>query len=314
MSANFYKQNYGGSRIKPPEPTEQPKAEQTNQTQGNGIDSLPPIPQDYEMPMEVGEAAPQEQPVLQQLAEEAPQSGLNLASNAPQPKQVEEEPEYKASFRELREAKLKAERERDEAIRIIQEQFKQQQNPVVDKLSATEEEFDLDVNPDDLVEGKHLKKYVAEVKKLQKELQQQKQQTVVTDQRTKLRNDYNDFDKVVNEESLYMLQSRYPAIYNTLNASSGSLYDTGVSTYTMMKQLGLYKEDNYVADRLKAQQNAAKPKPLASISPQKGDSALSNANAFANGLTADLSRNLWKETQEAMGNKTSATHNWYLKK
>jgi hypothetical protein len=54
-----------------------------------------------------------------------------------------------------------------------------------------------------------------------------------------------------------------------------------------------------MADKLRAQKNAAKPKPLASVNPQQGDSPLSKANAFANGLTDDLKKQLRKEMEDA---------------
>ena len=63
--------------------------------------------------------------------------------------------------------------------------------------------------------------------------------------------------------------------------------------------MGIYREDNYSKDRDKAQSNASKPKPLASVSPQQGDSPLSRANAFANGLTDELKSQLRKEMEQA---------------
>ena len=63
------------------------------------------------------------------------------------------------------------------------------------------------------------------------------------------------------------------------------------------------KPDNYKTDRELAQKNASKPKPLASVSPQQGDSPLSRANAFANGLTNELKAQLRKEMEEARKNR-----------
>jgi hypothetical protein len=58
-----------------------------------------------------------------------------------------------------------------------------------------------------------------------------------------------------------------------------------------------------MADRAAAQKNASKPKPLASVSPQQGDSPLSRANAFANGLTPELQKQLRQEMEEARKNR-----------
>jgi len=51
------------------------------------------------------------------------------------------------------------------------------------------------------------------------------------------------------------------------------------------------------------QANTAKPRPLTSVSPQSGESPLSRANAFAEGLTPELKKNLFKEMQEAKKNR-----------
>jgi len=67
----------------------------------------------------------------------------------------------------------------------------------------------------------------------------------------------------------------------------------------MVKKLGIYKPDNYEKDRAHVATNANKPRSSASISPQQGDSPLSNANAFADGLTPELKKKLYAEMLEA---------------
>ena len=82
--------------------------------------------------------------------------------------------------------------------------------------------------------------------------------------------------------------------------SSNDLYSTAVSAYTMIKNLGIApKGDDFMVQKAQAQKNAAKPKPLASVNPQQGESPLSKANAFANGLTDDLKAQLLKEMYAA---------------
>jgi hypothetical protein len=68
-----------------------------------------------------------------------------------------------------------------------------------------------------------------------------------------------------------------------------------------MKTFGIHK-DIYESDRLKALKNSQKPRPLASVSPQQGDGPLSKANAFANGMTAELKEQLRKEMYAARKN------------
>ena len=67
----------------------------------------------------------------------------------------------------------------------------------------------------------------------------------------------------------------------------------------IMKKFGIYREDPHSEDRIRALRNTQKPKPITSVSPQQGDSPLSKANAFANGLTEDLKAQLRKEMAAA---------------
>ena len=229
--------------------------------------------------------------VVQQEVPETPEaqteSTPEVAQVAPQ-KQVDDS--IARNMRALREKAERIERERDEAIRRLKE-FE------ASRGSAAEEE-DPRVGADDIVEGKHLSKYDKKIKKLEAELETQRQQAVMLAAEARLKAQYNDFDKVVSKDNIDKLRELYPEIASTLNTST-DLYATGVSAYTMIKKLGVHVEDEYQNEKAVALKNAAKPKPLTSISPQQGDSPLSKANAFANGLTDELKEQLRREMFEA---------------
>ncbi len=208
---------------------------------------------------------------------------------------VESKPKVDAqeSFRQLREAKLKAERERDELLRQLQAQSQPQ---------PQEEDEDFSIEPDALAEGKHLRKMQAKIKKLEQRLENANNTASQTAVEAKIKANYPDFDKIVSGENINALREQYPEIAATLHSTT-DLYSKAVSAYTMIKKLGIAQEDLYVSDRQRAQLNAAKPRSLASVSPQQGESPLSRANAFANGLTEDLKTQLHKEMMEAMKNR-----------
>ena len=190
-------------------------------------------------------------------------------------------------MRERAEQADRLERERDELARKLAEsQARPQQQ---------EENYDLGLGENDLAEGKHLSKVQKEIVALKKELSQYKQQTAQQVTEARIKSQYPDFDNIVSQENIRALQQQFPEIANTLNSST-DLYSTAVSAYTMIKKLGIVKEPNYnTAEKQQAMKNMAKPKPLASLSPQQGDSPLSHANAFANGLTDDLKKQLARE-------------------
>jgi len=193
------------------------------------------------------------------------------------------------NIRRLREAKERAERERA----ILEEKL--QQYTSQDK-KAKQEEPEYSYGDEDLVEGRHLKK---EMDSIKKQLSSYKREQAAQTDEARLKNVYSDFDKVVTPETIEKLRELDPETAETIATSGASLYARGAAAYKRIKETGAYVEDAHQKDRAKAHENASKPRPLNSVSPQQGNSPLSMANAFANGLTPELKKQLWKEVQEA---------------
>jgi hypothetical protein len=210
------------------------------------------------------------------------------------------------SFKQLKEAKereanerYRAERERDDLARKYRELEAKMQKP--ETKETPDEDYSININPDDLVEGKHLSKVDKKIQALEKQLKQYEQQTTINTIQSRLKIQFPDFDSVVSPSNIESLKNNYPELAQTLNSST-DLYATAVSAYTMMKKLGIAQSPEQKADIERVQRNAAKPRPLASVSPQQGDSPLSKANAFANGLTDELKEQLRKEMFTARSN------------
>ncbi len=235
------------------------------------VESLPPVPQ------EALEVTENKQEVAQEIKE--------------QPQEVEETREEPKNIAALRIARAKAERERDELAQQLARMY--QQPP------QQQQQQESNPNPDDLVEWKHVDKRIRDLENQIKGYQQQSQESIIE---ARLKAQYPDFDRVVSRDNIDILKAEYPELAETLNSSS-NLYSKAVSAYTLIKKLGIQQDDNSYLDRARLQKNMSKPKPLASISPQKGDSPLSKANAFAEGLTDSLKEQLRKEMFAAMKNK-----------
>jgi hypothetical protein len=234
------------------------------------------------------------QPLVEQTQPEQPietSDGVPVEqAQAQAPEALEPAPNQSPSnqhFKAVKQLKERAERERDEAVAQLR---------AMQSKPAEEQEFNL--GNDELAEGKHLKAVVNEVKKLKNELKQYQQQSVSSLVSTRLKMEYPDIEKVVTKENIEVLAAQYPELASTLSAST-DLYNQGVSAYTLIKKLGIMPDDTYQSDKIRTQLNANKPRPLTSISPQQGDSPLSHANAFANGLTDELKSQLYKEMIEA---------------
>ena len=230
----------------------------------------------------------QDQEILDQVIQES------TPDETPEvPEKVSDKPSPEKSFRELREKAERIERERDEAIKRARDI-----EAKMAKSTQHDEEDDTGLGNEDIAEGRHVKKLSREIKDLKKELNEYKQTTSYSTEEERLRRKYPDIDKVVSKENLEALREKKPALAAMLERSTGSLYEKGEYAYTVIKDNGIYAEDNFEQDRATAQKNAAKPRPLSSVSPQQGESPLSHANAFANGLTEDLKNKLYQEMVE----------------
>ncbi len=256
------------------------------------------------------EVAPTPAPVVEIQTQSAPevveaQEETNVDVVVPSEEVVEEvvaEPAKENSaaknFRAVRERAERAERERDDYFRLLQ-----QQELSKIKVQAPQEDEDLsfNVDADALVEGKHLSKVDRKIQNLERKLAQYEQRSTETNAETRLKSQYSDFDSVVTPDNIATLKEDYPELAQAIIATP-DLYAKGKTAYMLLKKFGIAADPVVVAEKALVQKNAAKPRPLASVAPQQGQSPMSQANAFANGLTKELSEQLNREMYEARRN------------
>lgn len=210
--------------------------------------------------------------------------------------EVKQETPAQMSWRQLREKADKAERERDELARQMQRYT--QKEP---QKAPEEEDEQIRLQPDDLVEGKHLSQYDKKIRKLEAQLKDYQSKTYEVNAETKIKQEFPDYDKVVTQESLYILQSQFPELAQSIS-SNPDLYSKAKAAHLAITRLGINPNDT-TQQQETINKNISKPKPLASISPQQGDSPLTRANAFASGLTQELKDQLYKEALEAANSR-----------
>jgi hypothetical protein len=233
--------------------------------------------------------------VNSQILEQNPETEQQQVEAAPIPEQEAQQPvKPQESWKQLRQQRERAERERDEAYQLIRQM--QQQQPQQQQESDDDE---LNIDPDTYAEGKHLSKVDRKVRKLEEQLRQYQQQSQSQSIESRIIAQYPDFDKVVSVDNIEKLKEDFPELSATLH-SSNDLYSKAISTYKLIKKLGISHDNMYDKEQAMVQKNAAKPKPSAAINPQRGDSPLSKANAFENGLTDELRKQLQREMFDAM--------------
>lgn len=222
----------------------------------------------------------QEQVDVNQPQESYAQSGDQAEGQRPDTQEQDQQTTAQSqNFRNLRQAK-----ERAEQRAIAAEQRARE-------LEAKYKQPEPDYAPDDLVERRYVDQQLHHYKK---EVQQLSTEY-------KLKTNYPDFDKVVNTDTIELLKEKNPTMALALSQVPDE-YAKAAAAYEAIRNLGLYNEDIYKKDRDMAQERANMPRPLASISPQKNDSPLAQANAFAHGLTDDVKKELWKEMNQFRNN------------
>lgn len=249
----------------------------------------------YQQKLEKGMPVTDNEVLEQVLAPQEPEQQIEEVQEAPQEQvvpKIQEETPQAMNFRLLREKAERLERENREMKKMWDAKVTPEEAP---------EDLDFSMAPDELAEGKHLSKVQQKIKRLENQLKQQQQQTYEQLAEARVKAQFPDFEQVVSVDNIKMFSELYPEVAESIN-SHQDLYKKAVAAYTMIKKFGIVPDETYKADAERAQKNASKPKPLASVNPQYGDSPLSKANAFANGLTPELAKQLRKEMEEARRN------------
>jgi hypothetical protein len=234
--------------------------------------AMPPLPPEE----------PQQPEPVQEVAQE--QESSVAQEEQPVDQSIAQETRKYDNDRNIRAIREEARRLKAENERLIRESQQRSAKP-------QEDESEYDLRSDDIAEGKHLNKVNQKIRQLESKLE-------MSNIELRLKSQFPDFDRVVTQDSLQQLQDEHPEIYQTIY-SSNDMYNKAASAYTIMKKLKIGVPDESERERQQALKNAVKPRTVTSISPQQGNTPLSQANAFANGLTAELQAQLIKEMNTA---------------
>ena len=112
----------------------------------------------------------------------------------------------------------------------------------------------------------------------------------------RLRYKYSDYDEVVSTDNVEYLQQHDPELVMSIQRLSDDPYKQATAAYKLLKKTDYYMNKGSVEDKNKAENNSRKPVSVQSVRKQ---GVLSETNRFANGLTNDLKKSLWKEMQQA---------------
>lgn len=225
-----------------------------------------------------------EEPVTK-LKEEAQ---AQAAAQEPE-KKPETNKEY--NLRILRERAEKAEKRAQELEKERERYTQQQPQPQYQpepqyaqpQQQPQQSSFNLNVDDEAYVEGKHLKQYSTafknEIDSMRQQMHQYKQQAAEAAAQAMLKTQLPDFDNVVNDDNLRTLRNIYPEDYNSIMANP-DLYGKARTAYNMIKHYGLIEDYSQESQRI--QENRAKPRAAASAGPQAvgGETPLSRVGDY----------------------------------
>ena len=212
---------------------------------------------------------------------------------------MQQESQKENNMRILRERAEAAERRSLELERMVQMNMSQQQGQ---KIQIDDSDDDFDLSDDTYIEGKHLKKYVKnlkqELRNTKKQFEEYNQQNAVSNAEMRLKSQFNDFDSVVTKENLDKLASQKPSLYRSI-LSNPDLYDKGYTAYEFIKNSDILSGQYQEIDR-KVEENRSKPRSAANVAPQSGDTPLARVGDYDRRiLTEERKDQLRRQVEEA---------------
>lgn len=202
---------------------------------------------------------------------------------APQSQRSDEEHNWKEA-RRMRELLIRRNLELEEQVKTFTSQ-KSSQNDDLNKLAE-----------DDIITvGQAKRLQQQEARRIAEEVIRQREAETMEE---RLQFKFPDFNDVVTKENIEILQQNEPELAMSLQGLAHNPYAQATAAYKLLKKHGLGVSREVAKNKIKATENSKKPVSVQSVTKQS--SAIGDVHSFENGLTPELKKQLWKETQEAM--------------
>ena len=204
----------------------------------------------------------------------------NQLYESPEIQETQEQPDVEVAATESAAATQQAPPRESNAVRFLREEknrLEREKIELANRLKQLEESQKSSVDPNDLVQRGYVDQQHQEMKR--------EVQKITAEYKIKMQ--YPDFDKVVNDDTISALRDKYPSLAMTI----GQTYDRdplngNAAAYEAIKNMGLYVDDAYAQDRDRAQMNSNKPKSLQAVAPAKQISPIAAASAFASDINS----------------------------
>lgn len=212
-------------------------------------------------------------------------------------------PSNKDNIRHLREKASQADYYQKERDDLARKYYELEQRISKAETSQEAPKDDFDINEDDLVDGKTLKKYYSELKQLKEQNQKYQQQVAQDLTETRIKTNFPDFEQVANESNLRKLRAEDPDLADYI-LSQQDPYKQAALAYKMVKRLGIHQDPQQLQDKHRAVQNSAKPTSPNAIGRGAKANPLSQVHQFENRFDDNDRQELWKQMQEAINSQS----------
>lgn len=200
--------------------------------------------------------------------------------STPQPEKIVASSEKEENLRILRERAERAERK---VYEMEQQSLRTSPQAAVEEITDDIDEDGFQIDDEGFVEGKHLKKFVQnmkkELKKTKEEFAAYSQQSSLTSAELRLKAKYADLDQVVTQENLNKLAEVKPSLYKSILANP-DVFEKGEAAYEIIKSMNIGSGAKYADNERKIEENKSKPRTAATVGAQTPQTPLTRVGDY----------------------------------
>jgi len=217
----------------------------------------------------------------------------------------------KQSFRELRKQAeedrriaQEAQRQRDEAYRLLQMIDNNLRNQQAPQKTVEEDSFDINsLDDEDYANNKVLKKIIKQQYKqyqdLKNEVETSKKSSYSMAVEARIRSEYPDYTSIVSDDNIQRLKEEKPFIFRTI-ANIKDPYEQAVAAYEATVGINGNTTNQYSREDMQMARNKSKPRPSSAIPPKKKESTLDKIDSYGN-MTQKEEYDLYEDTKRKAG-------------
>lgn len=205
------------------------------------------------------------------------------------------------NWKELRERTEKEAARAAEAEKKIEEYERYIEELEAKKAAPVSVDNDDSMADDSLVEARHYKQLKKEQQELKALIQEQNRARQVDSAALRLKSQYSDIEKVVNDETLSKLKLLKPALFQSM-VSNPDPYERGAAAYDMIKAFNL--DQDFSEDKKRIEKNMSKPQAANSVDGKQPESSLARVGDYDRRVLSEERKDqLRRQVEEAKRNR-----------